>query len=163
MARARGPVPCSMSQPSSKARAVADTLRSIRRASLAGKGVCLLGWSESVLRVLRRRLIGEPRPRERAIEPVAAPIPGEHAAGAISTVGGWRQTDQEQPSTGIAEARQRPRPVALATVAPRWISGGGLAMRDETGTPVAANDARVEPRERIGRGHRRRIVTRWAR
>src|SRR5207245_2222659 len=89
--------------------------------------------------------------------------PGEHAAGAISTVGGWRQTDQEQPGTRIAEARQRPRPVALATVAPRWISGGGLAMGDETGTPVAANDARVEPRETIRRGHRRRIVTRGAR
>jgi len=59
--------------------------------------------TESVLRVLRRRLIGEPRLPERAIEPVAAPIPGEHAAGAISTVGGWRQTDQEQPSTGIAK------------------------------------------------------------
>ena len=61
---------------------------------------------------------------------------------------GGRETDEQQPRAWIAEARQGPRPVALAAVAQRRCGGNGFAMTHETGTATAAHEARVQIFER---------------
>ena len=50
---------------------------------------------------------------EGTVEPVAARIAGEGAAGAIASVSPGCQTYQQEPGIGIAEPRHRTAPVLL--------------------------------------------------
>jgi hypothetical protein len=68
---------------------------------------------------------------ERAEEPVAAPVAGEHPARSVAPVRGGRQADQEDARVRIAEAGQRPRPVGFSAIAPGRIRGSGLAVAHE--------------------------------
>jgi len=115
---------------------------------------------QAVAGVDGRRLVGEPRVVERVEEPVAAAIAGEHAAGSVAAVGRRRQPDQEEAGVGIAEARQGPRPVGLATETPRRRRRHGSAMGDQAGAPPAPHDLRVQTRQRFFIVHDGRIVTR---
>jgi hypothetical protein len=61
---------------------------------------------------------------------------------------GGGEADEQQPRLGIAEARQGPRPVALAAVTRRRRRGDGFAMTHEAGAATTAHEARVQIFER---------------
>ena len=104
--------------------------------------------------------VGETGVVERVEEPVAAAVAGEHAPRAVATVGSRRQPHEKQPRARIAEAGQRPGPVALAGVARRRRGGDRFAMRDEPRAAAAANDAGAKTIERVSVLQSGRIVTR---
>ncbi len=49
-------------------------------------------------------LVGESGGMKRAVKPVAATVAGEHPSGAIATVRGRRQTDDQNARLWIAKA-----------------------------------------------------------
>ena len=65
---------------------------------------------QSVVATLRPRLVCEPGPVKRPIQPVPGPVAGEDAPGSVAAMGGGRQPDDDQPCGRVAEARERPRP-----------------------------------------------------
>ena len=83
---------------------------------------------------------------ERAEEPVAAPVAGEHPARSVAPVRGGRQPDQEDARVRIAEAGQRPRPVGFPAIAAGRIRGSRLAVAHEARAESAPDDA---PPERL--------------
>src|SRR5262249_58206615 len=84
---------------------------------------------QPVVAILGGGLGGEACLPQRAEEPVAALVAREHAARAIAAVGGRRQPHQQQARARIAEARERPGPVLLASIP----AGGGAAARPPAG------------------------------
>src|SRR5215475_16211015 len=94
-----------------------------------------------------QRAVGEARVVERAEEPIAAPIAGEHTARAIATVGGGRQTHDEHARARIAEPWQRLRPVPLTSVSLRRVRGQRLAVTNEARTQPTRDDSIDEPPE----------------
>src|SRR5262249_11178467 len=113
---------------------------------------CDVGTSqlEPVTGMLRKRAVGEPRVVERAEEPIAAPIAGEHTAGAIASVGRGRQTHDEHACMRIAESRQWLRPVRLTAVSLRWVHGHRFAVANEAWTQPTRDDSLDEPDETTG-------------
>jgi hypothetical protein len=93
----------------------------------------------------------EGRPQE-----VAARIAGEDAAGPVAAVRGRRKAEYQDPGVGIAEARERPRPVRLAGEPPWRLARRLLAPRDESRTPNADDDLTLDLRETRGPLERRR-------
>src|SRR5262249_58164254 len=87
------------------------------RRAAHGRGDVGAAEREAVARVRRRREIREPGRVEGLVEPVAALIAREDAAGAVAAVGGGRQSDEHDASARVAEARKWPRPISLAAVA----------------------------------------------
>src|SRR5207245_8215594 len=86
---------------------------------------------EAVVPMSRGRAVGEARVVKGVEEPVAAPVAREHPARAVPAVRRGRKPDEEEARARIAEARQRPGPVALTRVPARRRRGGGFAMGDE--------------------------------
>ena len=94
-----------------------------------------------------RGLVREAGAVKRREQPVARPVAGEHAARAVAAVGGGREADHDHERARVAEAGQRPGPVALAAVAARRIGGDGLAPRDQPRAQAAGFDLGGEPGE----------------
>src|SRR5437867_5422425 len=99
---------------------------------------------EAVPGVRGRRLARERGVVERVEQPVAAAVAGEHPPGAVAAVGGRRQADEEESRAWVAESRERLRPVVLPDVAAGRRRRHRLAVRDESGTESAADDAGVQ-------------------
>src|SRR5512143_3751035 len=96
-------------------------------------------------------LIGKTVGVQSAVEPVAAAIAGKHSPGAISAVGGRRETDDEQPRLRIAEARQRLGPIGLTLIAARRYLRDPFAPAHQARTFAAANNGLIE----LSEGHHR--------
>jgi hypothetical protein len=77
---------------------------------------------------------------EDAVEDIAGAISGEHAAGAIGTVGSGGETENEDARPGVAERGNGAAPIGLVAV------GAALEFRDfrsmgaEPGTAAASDD-----------------------
>src|SRR5207244_789106 len=102
---------------------------------------------EAVAGLVGDGTVGEARFEEGAEEPVAAPVAGEDAAGAIPPMSGRRQPHHEHARSRIAESGERPGPVGLAAVPLRRVAGRGLAMAHEPGAEPAAHDSSGEGAE----------------
>ncbi len=87
----------------------------------------------------RGRLVGEPRAVERRVEEVARAIAREDAAGAVRPVRRRRQADYRDPRPRVAEARDRPPPVALAAKALGRV-GGDLPLATRPGAGSAGRN-----------------------
>jgi len=85
--------------------------------AIVGRGTAHRGADEGIVQALaivacdRGRQVRESMRMQRAEEPVAARIAGEHAAGAIGAMRRGSQTDDPQARVWITEARNRPAPV----------------------------------------------------
>ncbi len=102
---------------------------------------------EPVSRPDRLGLIRETRGVERPEEEIAGLVSGEDPAGAVSAVRGRREADDEEPSAGVSERRQRAAPVALATKAARCALDRLLSPGDQSRATPAGNDLPLEPPE----------------
>ena len=91
----------------------------------------------------RRRLVREAGGVERSKSQLPLSVAREHAAGAIAAVRRRREADEQEPRAGIAEARQRARPVRLAAIAARRARARRLAVRHEPRAAAAADDLGV--------------------
>ena len=74
------------------------------------------------------------------IQPQAATVSGEHAAGPIGPMCCRRQTDDHEASARIAEAGHGAAPILLIAEGAALDGGDVLAMGDETGAAPAADD-----------------------
>src|SRR5207302_6857925 len=85
----------------------------VGRSAAHDRGDVRVAQLEAVAASDRRGLVGVARPVESAVEPVARAVAREHAAGAVSAVGGGCQTNDEEGGAGIAEPGHGPSPVLL--------------------------------------------------
>ena len=85
---------------------------------------------------------------ERAVEPVARAVAGEHPPGAIATVCRRCEPDDEQSSPRIAKSRNRARPVRMIEEPLRRLGGRGLSTAHEPRAPAAARDVRGQRLQR---------------
>ncbi len=102
------------------------------RRSIVGRGAAVHGGHVQVAKpepVRGRdggRLRGQTGPMQRREQHVAGAVAGEDTSGAVATVGGRGQADQQDPSRGVAHARHGTLPVGLAPVPTGRIEGGGF-------------------------------------
>ncbi len=61
-------------------------------------------------------LIGESVAVERLVKPISARVPGEHATGAVRSVGGGRQSHYQQSPSGVSEPGHGLSPVSPVSV-----------------------------------------------
>jgi hypothetical protein len=67
---------------------------------------------------------------ESFVEPIAATVPGEHAAGPVGSVRGGGKSHDEEANPAISERRDRSSPVGLIGESARLFACYFLAMRD---------------------------------
>src|SRR5512143_3682814 len=77
---------------------------------------------------------------ERAKQKITAPVPGEHPAGPVPTMGGGGEADDQELRRGVAKSRQRLPPVRLFAVAPNLFPCHLLPVRHQSWTASAVND-----------------------
>src|SRR5688572_2066982 len=87
--------------------------------------------------MLRGWLIGKTEGVQRAIEPVAAAISGEHPSGAITAIGGRGKADNQKPRLWITETGERFCPICASAVTARWILRASFTPANQAGTPPA--------------------------
>ena len=93
-----------------------------------------------------------PELMKRAVEPVAAPVAGEHPSRPIATMRCRREPDEEQPRLWIAESRDRPGPVLLFLEAGDFDAAHLFPPRDEAWTQSAVSDCVIDVGERSHQG-----------
>jgi len=92
---------------------------------------------------------------QRGVEPVAARVAGEHAAGAVRPVRTRGEADDHEAGAGVAEGRDRPAPVRLGGVGTAFLTGDALAVGNEPRAARAQRHAALEHGERPrGGAHR---------
>ena len=152
----------------SKERELADEVRQatvalggrrLVRRGCAAYGCGDVGISELQAVVGRDRhwLVGKAEPVERAEEPVAGTVAGEHPAGAVAAVRRGREPDDEHAGVRIAEAGYRAAPVVVTAERGPLLVGDLLAPLDEPRAGAAVDDLVGQRREcvRVDRvGHR---------
>jgi len=108
------------------------------RAARDGADISIFETKPVVARdgVRRRR---ERESMEGFVEPIPAPIPGEHPTGAIATVSRRSEAHNEEPRARGAEARDGLSPVLLRLEASGLHESDALTVADETGTLPATN------------------------
>src|SRR5512143_2060652 len=93
------------------------------------------------------RLVGESRAIQRRIEKVARSIAGKHSPGAIAAMRGRRQSHNQHPRPGIAEARHRLAPVGLLTKSTAFFLRYGRAILSQARTLLTRHHRRVDLRQ----------------
>ena len=82
------------------------------------------------------------------VQPIARPIPGEHATGAVGAMGRGRQADQDEAGPWIAEAGDGPAPVVPRTVLAPLLTRDSLTVLDQPRAAMAGDDAALERLQR---------------
>ncbi len=119
--------------------------RPIVRRSAADSGTDVtVDELQSVFPVRRSRLIGEAGAVERPKQPVAAPVAGEEASGAVAAMRRWRQSDNKQLRLWVAKARDGPAPVGFCLEAADFLLRHMFPPGHQTGTAPAGNDVLAE-------------------
>jgi len=104
---------------------------------------------ESVAAMCRRRLVGESRPVQRAVEPVAAAVAGEHPSRAIGPVRAGGKTQDEQSRSRIPETRHTTTPVIVVPECGTLFDRHALSPLDESRTCHALVNVDRKTRKRI--------------
>jgi hypothetical protein len=103
--------------------------------------------AQTVAGVLRDGRVRKARAVERAEEEVSRTVAGEEAAGAVGSVGGWSQAEDDHPGFRVSEPRDRTAPVFLAGVSSLFVAGDLFAPLDEAWTVPAGGYLLFERRE----------------
>ena len=109
--------------------------------------------AQPVVAVLARRLVGEPGAVQRPVEPVARPVAGEHAAGAVGAVGGRGQADDRPRGRRDRRSRAPAGPSSPRRGRPPASRGHLLPPRHQPGAGAAVDDLVLDqrPGPRLGR------------
>ncbi len=102
---------------------------------------------EAIPRPDRLGTAREPRRVQGAEEEIARLVSREHASGAVASVRRGGEADEEDPGAGIAEGRERPRPVPLPPEAERRMPRGLFPPRDQARAAAAGDDLALDPLE----------------
>jgi hypothetical protein len=110
-----------------------------------GRSRFVLGWStadgggdpepeqaQTVAGMLRDGHARKARAVERAEEEVARAVAGEETAGAVGSVGGWSQTEDDHFGFRVPKPRNRTAPVLLAGVSSLFVAGDLFSPLDES-------------------------------
>ena len=81
---------------------------------------------------------------KRSVQELAGTISGKHTSTTISTMGGGRQTKNQQPRPGIAEGWNRFTPVAPVQVCPPFCCRNLAAMLDQSGAAFTPHDLLIQ-------------------
>lgn len=92
----------------------------------------------------RSSLVGETRPVQRTVQPVARTIPGEHPARAVRSVRRRREAHDQEAGVRIPEPRYGPAPIALVPKAPDLRPRDLFAVRDQAPTEATGLHSAVE-------------------
>ena len=105
------------------------------RSAVADGGDVGAGEGEAVVTRAAGSLRGEAGFVEDAVQDVAGAIAGEHAAGAVGSVGAGREAEDENGRGGIAKRRDGTAPILPVAV------GAALELRDFRRMPAQAGAA----------------------
>ena len=86
--------------------------------------------AKPVIAPRRFRLVRETVAMQRAVQPIAAAVPGKHPPGAIRPMGRGRKADDEKARVELAERRDRSSPIFFIGEAFDLRRGDPLAVRD---------------------------------
>jgi hypothetical protein len=114
-----------------------------RRAAGRGRDVAV-AQSQLVAAGSRSRLVGPAIPMQCGVQPVAAGVSGEGAAGPVAPVSAGCQSYDQQTRVGIAEAGNRPTPVLLVRKLPSPRLSDPAAVVTQPGAELAGGDAIIE-------------------
>src|SRR5690606_35135773 len=93
------------------------------------------------------RLGGESGLMQRTVQEIAGTVAGEHAAGAVGSVGSRSEADEQYFGVDGAKSRHRFPPVVAVLVRFALRLGNTCTVFPEPGAPVAGDDLRLEPGE----------------
>src|SRR6266571_579709 len=116
-----------------------------------GRGHVAIGECEAVLPGERARLVREPETVQRLVQPAAARVAREHAAGAVRAVRRGREPDDEQPRPRVAEPGHRLPPVGPVPELALLLAGDAAAVSAQPGAALAGDHGAVHGPERAGR------------
>jgi hypothetical protein len=119
-----------------------------RRSAPAGRRDERSGKTQAIAGADGLRAVGEAGGEQGPKEKVSRFVAGEDAAGAVSSVGRRRQTNQENPRGRVAERWKRTGPIRFAAKSARRMTGRGLAPGNQARTPAAGDDFPLEGGER---------------
>ena len=122
-----------------------------RRRAPDGRNDAHASQRQPVARMHTRRLTRITGPVQRSEEPVAAAVAGEDPTGAVGTVRGGRQPDDEHLRGLVAEARRWSPPVGLIGERRPLVPRHLLTPLDQARAGTAYRDPRVEGGEVGGR------------
>jgi len=122
-----------------------------RRGATGGGGDVAVAEREAVVPGDRARLVREPETVQRLVQPAAARVTREHAAGAVRAVRRGREPDDEQSCPRVAEAGHGLPPVGPVPKLALLFVGDAAAVDAEPGTALAGDDGAVHGPERAGR------------
>ena len=141
------------SKSSSRSRVGAAFAELVRRrlvsggSAMDGRGDVAVFEGQAVVRRRRVGLGSKPRAVERVVEEVSRAVAGEHAAGAVGSVGARREADDEQARRGVAERRDGLAPVVPAAVRAALYRGNPAAVGDQAGAALAGDDVGLKLRQ----------------
>src|SRR3989442_643184 len=99
----------------------------------------------------RARLVREPETVQRLVQPAAARVAREHAAGAVRAVRRGREPDDEQPRPRVAEPGHRLPPVGPVPELALLLAGDEAAVSAQPGAALAGDHGAEHGPERAGR------------
>jgi len=110
--------------------------------------------AKPVIASCRFRLARETVAMERAVQPIAATVPGKHPPGAIRPMGRGRKADDEKARSELAKGRDRSSPIFFIGKAFDLQRGDPLAVRDQARTFPTLGDIALDARQLLWRfGH----------
>ena len=69
---------------------------------------------------------------QRPKQPIATAVTGEHAAGAVCSVCGWRKAEKDDPSRRVTKPWDRLSPVVLVAIRGTLFFGDEFSPLDQT-------------------------------
>jgi hypothetical protein len=99
---------------------------------------------QAVVAISGLQLVGEPRPVEGAVQPVTAPIAGEHPTRAIGAMSRGCQTDDQQQRLRVAKIGDGLPPIRRIPECGAFLPGHQRAIFAQAGTRLAPANLTVE-------------------
>jgi len=100
------------------------------------------------------RLVGEPEPVQRFMQPIPTTVSGKYASGSVPPMCRGREAQDIEPGVGISESRDRLTPIGPLAELASFIPGNSFSVGNQSGTARAGDDLVVE---HCQGGHRREV------
>ena len=115
-----------------------------------GRGDAAIGQRQSVVPRDGRGPVREARPVQGAIQPLPAPVPGEHPPRPVPPVGRGREAHDQEARVRVPEPGEGSTPILPVAERRPLLMGDPLAVRDEPRALPARDDPGVQRIERGG-------------
>lgn len=117
----------------------------VRRRAMNGCGDVAIDELKAVVAIYGMRLIRKAKAVQGAIKPISGAVAGEDATGAIASVSGGRESNDEQPGVEASQTWYGPSPVFLIPKAANFFSCDLLAVGSQTRAEAARFDLVLRP------------------